>query len=54
MGNHVRDMHMPTERPNACGTAWWVAFSPDDTQQNLDVAETDFGRRVQRFVLVPE
>ncbi len=102
MGEHVRDIHIPTERPNARGTAWWVAFSPDDAQQylyvmnggqervhvidresgetlstfgrpghyignfthghtiatdsagNLYVAETNFGRRVQRFLLVSE
>lgn len=102
MGNHVRDIHVPAERPNVRGTAWWVAFSPDEAQQylyvmnggqervhvidresgetlstfgrpghyignfthghtiatdstgNIYVAETNFGRRVQRFTIMPE
>ncbi|HEY5622841.1 MAG TPA: hypothetical protein VIV14_03695 [Gammaproteobacteria bacterium] len=102
MGNHVRDIHIArtddfVEDPVLRGTAWWVAFSPDEEQRylyvmngaeekvhvldhatgetlstfgrpghllgnfihghtiatdsdgNLYVAETNFGRRVQRF-----
>ena len=102
MGTHIRDIHIPAERPNERGTAWWVAFSPDEDQQylyvmnggqerihvidrasgetlstfgrpghypgnfthghtiatdsagNVYVAETNFGRRVQRFNRVSE
>jgi len=105
MGNHVRDIHVARtddyiENPVRRGTAWWVAFSPDEEQQymyvmngaeekvhildhesgetlstfgrpghqpgtfthghtidtdsdgNLYVAETNFGRRVQRFNVI--
>jgi DNA-binding beta-propeller fold protein YncE len=103
MGNFVRNIWIRTgtsELPDARGTAWWVAFSPDpeqrylyvmngrnemvhvldhqsgkllssfgrpghqignfthghtvsvDSQGNLYVAETNYGRRVQRFKLV--
>ncbi len=105
MGNHVRDIDIPrmdgfVENPIVRGTAWWVAFSPDQAQRymyvmnggeeklhiidhasgktlstfgrpghmpgdfthghtiatdsagNIYVAETNFGRRVQRFNLV--
>jgi DNA-binding beta-propeller fold protein YncE len=96
-GEHVRDIHIPTDYSNERGTAWWVAFSPDTAQRymyvmnggqervhvidrasgetlstfgrpghypgnfthghtiatdssgNIYVAETNFGRRVQRF-----
>ena len=104
-GKHIRDIHVPrtddyVEDPVRRGTAWWVAFSPDEEQQylyvmngaeekvhvldhasgetlsvfgrpghllgnfthghavaadsagNLYVAETNWGRRVQRFNLV--
>jgi DNA-binding beta-propeller fold protein YncE len=102
MGNHIRDILVPTEHPNERGTAWWVAFSPDESQQylyvmnggqervhvidresgetlstfgrpghyignfthghtiaadsagNVYVAETNDGRRVQRFTRMPE
>jgi DNA-binding beta-propeller fold protein YncE len=107
MGNHVRDIHVPrtddyVENPLRRGTAWWVAFSPDEEQRylyvmngaeekvhvldhasgktlstfgrpghllgnfthghaiatdsagNLYVAETNWGRRVQRFRLVSD
>lgn len=107
MGNHIRDYDIPrldgfVEDPIARGTAWWVAFSPDEAQRwmyvmsggeekvhiidhesgrsvaqfgrpghmpgdfthghtlatdssgNLYVAETNFGRRVQRFNLVSD
>ena len=102
MGNHVRDIWVTVEEYHARGTAWWVAFSPDEEQQylyvmngskeqlhvmdhesgetlstfgrpghmpgnfthghtiatdsagNLYVAETNYGRRVQRFNLVSE
>jgi DNA-binding beta-propeller fold protein YncE len=101
-GRHVRDIWIRVENPNARGTAWWVAFSPDDEQRylyvmnggqeqvhiidhesgetlstfgrpghqignfthghtiatdsagNIYVAETNYGRRVQRFKLVSE
>ncbi len=36
-GAHVRDIPVPTDRPNARGTAWWVAFSPDEAQRYLYV-----------------
>ncbi len=102
MGNHVRDIHVArtddhVENPVRRGTAWWVAFSPDEDQEylyvmnggeeklhtldhetgetlstfgrpghqpgnfthghtiatdsagNIYVAETNYGRRVQRF-----
>jgi len=96
-GQHIRDIHVPADYPNERGTAWWVAFSPDQAQRyiyvmnggqervhvidrasgetlstfgrpghypgnfthghtiavdssgNIYVAETNFGRRVQRF-----
>ena len=102
MGNHVRDIWVTVEEYNSRGTAWWVAFSPDEEQQylyvmnggkeelhvmdhasgetlstfgrpghmpgnfthghtiatdsqgNIYVAETNIGRRVQRFNLVSE
>jgi DNA-binding beta-propeller fold protein YncE len=107
MGNHVRDIHVArtddhVEDPVLRGTAWWVAFSPDEEQQymyvmngaeekvhildhesgrtlstfgrpghlagdfthghtidtdsagNLYVAETNYGRRVQKFNLVSD
>ena len=106
-GNHVRDIRIArtddhVEDPVLRGTAWWVAFSPDEEQQylyvmngaeeklhilnhetgetlstfgrpghmagdfthghtidtdsagNLYVAETNYGRRVQRFNLVAD
>jgi DNA-binding beta-propeller fold protein YncE len=101
-GEHIRDIHIPAERPNERGTAWWVAFSHDEAQRylyvmnggqervhvidrasgetlstfgrpghypgnfthghtiatdssgNIYVAETNFGRRVQRFRRVAE
>lgn len=106
-GNHVRDIHVARtddyiEDPVRRGTAWWVAFSPDEEQQylyvmngaeekvhildhatgeslatfgrpghmpgdfthghtiatdsagSLYVAETNFGRRVQRFVIAAD
>jgi DNA-binding beta-propeller fold protein YncE len=101
-GRHVRDIWIRVENPNARGTAWWVAFSPDDEQRylyvmnggqeqvhiidhesgetlstfgrpghqignfthghtiatdsagNIYVAETNYGRRVQRFKLVSD
>ena len=100
MGTYVRSIRIHTDTPNARGTAWWVAFSPDAEQQylyvmnggqeqvhvldhasgetlstfgrpghqignfthghtlatdssgNIYVAETNWGRRVQRFKLV--
>lgn len=102
MGNHVRDIWVKTENYNSRGTAWWLAFSPDEEQQylyvmnggqeevhvmdhesgetlstfgrpghmpgnfthghtiatdsqgNIYVAETNIGRRVQKFRLVSE
>lgn len=107
MGNHVRDIHVArtdsfVEDPVRRGTAWWVAFSPDEEQRymyvmngaeekvhvldhasgrtlstfgrpghmpgdfthghtlatdstgNLYVAETNYGRRVQRFNIVQD
>ena len=102
MGNHVRDIPVRVDEYNARGTAWWVAFSPDEEQRylyvmnggqeqvhvmdretgetlarfgrpghqignfthghtiatdsagNIYVAETNWGRRVQRFNLVSE
>ena len=102
MGTHVRDIWLRVENPNERGTAWWVAFSPDEDQEylyvmngskeqvhvidhqsgktistfgrpghqignfthghtiatdsagNLYVAETNYGRRVQRFKLVSD
>ena len=107
MGEHVRDIHVArtddyVEDPVRRGTAWWVAFSPDEEQQflyvmngaeekvhildhasgktlstfgrpghmpgdfthghtiatdsagNLYVAETNYGRRVQRFNLASD
>ena len=100
MGTYVRSIRIHTDKPNARGTAWWVAFSPDaeqrylyvmnggqeqvhvldnasgetlstfgrpghqignfthghtiatDSSGNIYVAETNWGRRVQRFRLV--
>lgn len=107
MGKHVRDIPIPrtddfVENPVQRGTAWWIAFSPDEAQGymyvmngseekvhildhksgrtlstfgrpghqvgnfthghtiatdssgNLYVAETNYGRRVQRFNLVSD
>ena len=107
MGNHIRDISIArtddhVENPVLRGTAWWVAFSPEEEQQylyvmngaeekihildhksgetlstfgrpghmpgdfthghtiatdsagNLYVAETNYGRRVQRFNLVSD
>jgi DNA-binding beta-propeller fold protein YncE len=107
MGNHVRDIHVArtddhVEDPVRRGTAWWVAFSPDEEQEymyvmngaeekvhildhesgrtlstfgrpghlagdfthghtiatdsdgNLYVAETNYGRRVQRFNIIAD
>jgi len=107
VGNHIRDIRIArtddfVEDPVLRGTAWWVAFSPDEEQEylyvmngaeekihildhesgetlstfgrpghtpgtfthghtiatdsagNLYVAETNYGRRVQRFNLVSD
>jgi DNA-binding beta-propeller fold protein YncE len=101
-GRHIRDIWVHVENPNERGTAWWVAFSPDEAQRylyvmnggqeqvhvmdrergetlatfgrpghqignfthghtiatdsagNIYVAETNYGRRVQRFELVAD
>lgn len=36
-GQHVRDIHVTTDRPNERGTAWWLSFSPDEEQRYLYV-----------------
>jgi len=102
MGRHIRDLWIRVEHPNERGTAWWLAFSPDEEQRylyvmnggqeqihvvdrqsgetlstfgrpghqignfthghtiatdsagNIYVAETNFGRRVQRFKIMGE
>ena len=37
MGKYLRSIRIPADKPNARGTAWWVAFSPDAEQQYLYV-----------------
>ena len=58
-GRHIRDIRIPTEYPNERGTAWWVAFSPDEIephfyvmnggQERVHVIDLESGETVSTF-----